>query len=130
MQPIDKSYLVEINLGALGVQKNIFFPFQPKLAGKMIYQIEMFNIGDLTLSPNGAAMISVLGTSGVTVTFSVDDQQDLYLFPGSDLNPVHNYGDIREFFPKRINLPKSFVTIQDITNLVANTAIVFNFIYH
>ena len=48
MLPItNNSYLVEINLGTLGTQKQVFFPFVPQLEKKQIYGVQTFSVDDL-----------------------------------------------------------------------------------
>jgi hypothetical protein len=44
LQPItEKSYLVELNLGTVAVQKQINFQFIPQLEGSIIYGIQSFS---------------------------------------------------------------------------------------
>jgi hypothetical protein len=130
LQPItEKSYLVEVNLGTVAVQKQINFAFIPQLEGSTIYGIQSFNATQITLSPNGSTPVSATGIAGLTVTFVVGDMQEVFLLPVSDLNSPLIYGFIRMFNNKKLNLTKSFVTIQSVANLNNNEVILFNFLY-
>lgn len=130
LQPIiEKSYLVEINLGTIAVQKQINFAFIPQLEGSTIYGVQTFSSSQLTTSPNGSTVVSAAGLSNITVTFVVGDTQDVYLLPCSDLNSPLIYGFIRMINNKRLNLTKSFITIQSVASLVNNDSVLFNFIY-
>lgn len=130
IQPIiEKSYLVELNLGTVAVQKQINFSFIPQLEGTQIYGIQSFSGNELFTSPNGSTVVSAAGLSNLTVTFVVGDVQEVFLLPVSDLNSPLIYGFVRMFNNKRLNLTKSFVTIQSIANVNNNESVLFNFIY-
>jgi hypothetical protein len=130
LQPItEKSYLVEVNLGTIAVQKQINFAFIPQLEGSTIYGIQSFNATQITLSPNGSTPVSATGIASLTVTFVVGDMQEVFLLPVSDLNSPLIYGFIRMFNNKKLNLTKSFVTIQSVANINNNEVILFNFLY-
>lgn len=130
MQPIiEKSYLVEVNLGTIAVQKQINFAFVPQLEGSTVYGIQSFSATQAGLSPNGSTVIANAGLASLTVTFVVGDTQEVFLLPCADLNSPSVYGFIRMFNNKRLNLTKSYVTIQSVTNLNNNESILFNFIY-
>ena len=130
MQPIiEKSYLVELNLGTIAVQKQINFAFVPQLEGSTIYGIQSFSATQTAISPNGSTVIANAGLASLTVTFVVGDTQEVFLLPVADLNSPSIYGFIRMFNNKRLNLTKSFVTIQAATSLNNNESILLNFIY-
>lgn len=130
IQPIiENSYLVEINLGTVAVQKQVNFNFIPQLEGSIIYSIQTFSATDLALSPNGATVATTAGLANCTVTFSVGDNQDIYLYPVSDLRSANNAGFQRLFANKRLNLTKSFVTIQSVASVVNNDSLLFLFHY-
>jgi hypothetical protein len=130
IQPIiENSYLVEINLGTPATQKRINFQFVPQLEGAQIYAIQSFSVADLTTTPNGSAPVSTLGLAGCTVTLSVGDDEKIYIMPLSDLRSPNISGFQRMFNNLRINLTKSYITIQSATNIIANEAVVMNFIY-
>lgn len=130
LQPItEKSYLVELNLATVGVQRQVNFGFIPQLEGAEIYAVQTFSATQLSLSPNGAAMVTAAGLADLTVTFAVGDYQDIFLLPVADLNSPLINGFIRMLNNKRLNLTKSFVTIQSTTTVANNQSILFNFIY-
>lgn len=130
LQPItEKSYLVELNLATVGVQRQVNFGFIPQLEGAEIYAVQTFSATQLSLSPNGAAMVTDAGLADLTVTFAVGDYQDIFLLPVADLNSPLINGFIRMLNNKRLNLTKSFVTIQSTTTVANNQSILFNFIY-
>jgi hypothetical protein len=130
IQPIiEKSYLVELNLGTVAVQKQINFSFIPQLEGTQIYGIQSFSSNDIAVSPNGNTVVSTSGLANLTVTFAVGDTQEIYLLPTTDLNSPLIYGFVRMFNNKRLNLTKSFVTIQSTGAVNNNECILFNFLY-
>lgn len=130
LQPItEKSYLVEVNLGTVAVQKQINFAFIPQLEGSTIYGIQSFSSDQLSLSPNGSTPVTAVGLADLTVTFVVGDTQDIYLIPVADLNSPLIYGFIRMINNKKLNLTKSFVTIQSTTTVANNQVVLFNFLY-
>jgi hypothetical protein len=130
LQPITKrSYLVELNLGTIGVQRQINFAFIPQLEGALIYGIQSFSISQVAASPNGSVVVSSAGLASLTVTFVVGDTQDIYLLSVADLNSPLIAGFIRMFDNKKLNLTKSFVTIQSVANLNNNESVLFNFLY-
>lgn len=126
---IEKSYLVEVNLGTVSAQKQINFGFIPQLEGSTIYGIAAFNSSSIITSPNGNVVVSAAGMTQLTVTFYVGDNQDVYLIPISDLASTNIFGFIRTFNNKRLNLTKSFITVNGTAGLGVNEAVVFNFIY-
>jgi hypothetical protein len=130
LQPIaERTYLVEVNVGALSVQKQVNFQFIPQLEGATIYAIQSFGATQLALSPNGSAVVSTAGLSDLTVTFAVGDNQDYFLVPVADLNSASISGFIRMISDKKLNLTKSFITLQGNANLVANQSVLFQFTY-
>lgn len=130
IQPIiEKSYLVEINLGTVAAGKQINFQFIPQLQGSFIYGIQAFSATQMAITPNGATSAAVAGIANCTVTFVVGDDQDIYQMPIYDLISQNTAGLVRMFKNKVINLTKSFVTINGVTSLNNNEAICFQFIY-
>jgi hypothetical protein len=129
-QPIiENSYLVEIPIGTPAAQKRLNFQFVPQLEGAQIYGIASFSASQFGTSPNGLAVASAAGLASCTVTFSVGDDEKVYIYPLADLNALNTAGFIRVFNNLKINLTKSYITLQAVTGLVANDAILLNFIY-
>jgi len=130
IQPIiENSYLVEVNLGTIAAQKQVNFNFIPQLEGSRIYGIQVFSADNLAVSPNGSPVTSISGVASLTVTFTEGDNQTLYLYPLYDLVSSANSGFQRLFNQKRLNLTKSFVTINSVNNLSNNQSVVFLFHY-
>lgn len=130
IQPIiENSYLVEINLGTLAAQKQINFNFIPQLEGSIIYGIQTFSASDVTTSPNGSTVVSTAGLASINVTFSVGDNQDIFLMSTHDLRSASISGFVRMFANKKLNLTKSFITLNSVTGLTNNESILFQFLY-
>jgi hypothetical protein len=130
IQPIiENSYLVEINLGTLAAQKQTNFNFIPQLEGSIIYGIQTFSASDITNSPNGSVVVSSAGLASINVTFAVGDNQDIFLMSCADLRSSNISGFVRMFANKKLNLTKSFITLNSVTNLNANESILFQFLY-
>lgn len=131
LQPItEKSYLVELNLGTVvGAQRQVNFQFIPQLKDAIIYGVEVFSASQVSLSPNGAAVVTAAGLADLTVTFAVGGDQDVFLQPTADLNPALTNGFIRMYNNKKFNLTKSFITMQGVANIAASQSILFNFLY-
>lgn len=130
LQPvIENTYLVEVNLGTVATQKRTNFQFVPQLEGCEIYAIQSFSQSDLALSPNGSNVATTAGLSACTVTFVIGDDEKIYTLPLSDLRSANIYGFQRMFKNLKINLTKSYITIQTTTGLSNNDSILVNFIY-
>jgi hypothetical protein len=130
LQPvIENTYLVEVNLGTVATQKRINFQFVPQLEGTEIYAIQAFSASDLPFSPNGSAVVTTAGLSACTVTFVIGDDEKVYILPLSDLRSGNIYGFQRMFKNLKINLTKSYITIQTTTGLTSNDSVLVNFIY-
>lgn len=130
IQPIiENSYLVEINLGTVAAQKQINFNFIPQLEGSIIYGIQTFTASDVTTSPNGSTVVSDSGIPNINVTFSVGDNQDIYLMSCADLRSRNISGFVRMFANKKLNLTKSFITLNSVTSINNNESILFQFLY-
>lgn len=130
LQPvIENTYLVEVNLGTVATQKRINFQFVPQLEGCEIYAIQSFSASDLNISPNGSPVVTSNGLANCTVTFVIGDDEKIYIMPLSDLRSGNIYGFQRMFKNLKINLTKSYITIQDTTSLTSNQSVLVNFIY-
>jgi len=130
LQPvIENTYLVEVNLGTVATQKRINFQFVPQLEGTEIYAIQAFSQTDLALSPNGSIVATTAGLAACSVTFVIGDDEKVYTLPLSDLRSANIYGFQRMFKNLKINLTKSYITIQTTTGVSNNDSILINFIY-
>jgi|LakMenEpi03Aug12_release.lakeMendotaPanAssembly.Ray.scaffolds.fasta_scaffold1973695_1 hypothetical protein len=130
LQPvIENTYLVEVNLGTVATQKRINFQFVPQLEGCEIYAIQSFSASDLAASPNGSTVVSTAGLAACSVTFVIGDDEKIYTLPISDLRSANIYGFQRMFKNLKINLTKSYITIQTTTGVNNNESVLVNFIY-
>lgn len=130
LQPvIENTYLVEVNLGTVAAQKRINFQFVPQLEGTEIYAIQAFSGDDLPITPNGSTTVTNAGLSACTVTFVIGDDEKIYILPLSDLRSGNIYGFQRMFKNLKINLTKSYITIQTAAGLSNNQSVLVNFIY-
>lgn len=127
-----RTYLTEIKLqNAIAVGQRIPFLDVPELSqrglGAMIYAIECFNATDLSVSPNGNAVCPLV--TGMVVTFAEEATETVFQYPCNDLRPANNSGLIRMFNNKKINLPKSYITLFSVAGIAQNQSVLFNFYY-
>jgi hypothetical protein len=129
MGPIAQyTYLAEIKLvNAPANGQKVPFLDIPQLRNVKTIGIECFKLTDLTISPNSNTVVSVL--TGMVLTLAIQSAEDIYLYPCNDLNPALNSGLIRPFAEKKIDFPKSYITILDSTGLSQNESVLFNIIY-
>lgn len=128
-QPIiNRTYLTEIKLvnGPVAGQK-INFNDVPQLRDVVTVGLECFYNAQLTISPNSNTVVTLV--TGLVLTMVVDTTEEVFQMPCIDLVPGSNSGLIRLFRNKVFNLPKSYITILDATNLNQNESVLFNFIY-
>lgn len=130
IQPIiERSYLVEVNLGTIAAGKKINFQYIPQLEGAEIYGIQTFSSDQLGVTPNLAVVPTLLGLTSLIVNFFVEDDEQIFQMPLADLNSEALSGFVRLFNNKKINITKSFITILTTTNLNNNEAAVFQFLF-
>jgi hypothetical protein len=130
MYPIaQKEYLAEVNLPTIAVGTQIPFGFIPQLAGRQIYAIQSFSLADIATSPNQRTMVTQAGLASLFVTFVVDEEEQIFKLPVTDLNNFFNQGIIRLFNNKKINFTKSYLTINSVANLTALNSVCFLFMY-
>jgi hypothetical protein len=130
MKPIVRSYLTEINLGNAtpGAGQNINFQDYPQLRDVYITGITAFESAQLTTSPAGKAVVSLL--TGIAVSLKdIYNMDMIFQYPAFDLQPSFNGGFYRDFFPFELQLTKSYITILDIAGLAANESVCFNIFY-
>ncbi|AXH73868.1 MAG: hypothetical protein [Bacteriophage sp.] len=127
-QPITKrSYNFEVQLGTIAAQKKINLVYNSELDNVAVYGIQALCVTDQSVSPSQAALVSAAGLSGLLITFSVMDDEQIYNYPLTDLRSPNVSGFIRMFDNKKINIPKSYITIIDTTNLSDNQSVMLNF---
>jgi hypothetical protein len=131
MLPIQRSYLIEVNLGTTnpGNGVNINFQDYPQLRNIYLTGIQAFDINSVSISPSGKTVVSAL--TGATVTLlDVFNQEIMRQYPAQDLSPYYNSGIYRDFKPTQLQLTKSFITILDNTTTAANESYLFNIFYY
>ena len=130
MKPILRSYLTEVNLGATlpGNGQNINIQDYPQLRDIMITGVEVFDSGEVTLSPSGKAVVPTL--TGITLTLlDKFNMEIVYQYPTFDLNPTNVAGFYRDFVPFPLQLTKSYITVLNNAGLAANQSVILNFFY-
>ena len=130
MQPIQRSYLIEINVGTTnpGNGVNINFQDYPQLRNIYLTGIQTFDINSVSISPSGKNVVGQL--TGATVTLlDIFNQEIIRSYPAQDLSPFYNSGIYRDFKPFRLQLTKSYITILDNTTTAANESYIVNIFY-
>jgi hypothetical protein len=130
MKPILRSYLTEVNLGGTtpGNGQNINIQDYPQLRDIMVTGVEVFDSGEVSLSPSGKTVVSTL--TGITLTLlDTFNMEQIYQYPTFDLNPTNVAGFYRDFVPFPLQLTKSYITILNNTGLNANESVILNFFY-
>jgi hypothetical protein len=130
MKPILRSYLTEVNLGTTlpGNGQNINIQDYPQLRDIMITGVEVFDSGEVSLSPSGKAVVPTL--TGITLTLlDKFNMEIVYQYPTFDLNPTNVAGFYRDFVPFPLQLTKSYITVLNNTGLSANQSVILNIFY-
>jgi hypothetical protein len=95
-----------------------------------IQGIKCYDATALTKSPNNNTVVAALAVSGLTLTFQVDaNEEQVKEVPVYDCIPYYNGGIIRAFNNLQINLTKSYLVVEDTTNLTGGTSLVVEFVY-
>lgn len=131
MQPIQRSYLIEVNVGTTnpGNGVNINFQDYPQLRNIYLTGIQTFDINSVAISPSGKVVVGQL--TGATVTLlDIFNQEIMRQYPAQDLSPYYNSGIYRDYKPFQLQLTKSFITILDNTTTAANESFMINVFYY
>jgi hypothetical protein len=129
-QPIMKrTRLFEVPLGTIALQKQINFQFNSELAGIQLYSLQAYSASDIVSSPTLLPVISDAGLASIVITLFIDEDEQVYQYPLSDLRPQNAGGLQRLLDNKRINISKSYITILSLSNLANNTSLMLNFVY-
>jgi hypothetical protein len=95
-----------------------------------IQGIKCYDAVALTKSPNNNTVVAAVAVSGLTLTFQVDaNEEQVKEVPVYDCIPYYNGGIIRAFNNLQINLTKSYLVVEDTTNLTGGTSLIVEFIY-
>ena len=131
MKPILRSYLIEVNFGNTlpGNGVNINFQDYPQLRNIMLTGITVSDSTTIAISPSGKAVTT--DNSGIAVTLmDIFNMEIIKNYPAKCLDPFYNYGFYRDFTDINLQLTKSYITILDNTNLVANQSVMLNIFYY
>ena len=142
MIPIQRSYLIEVNVGTTnpGNGVNINFQDYPQLRNIFLTGIQVFDLNSVSISPSGKTVVGAL--TGATVTLmDIFNQEIMRQYPAQDLSaryqrrstcvsPYYNSGIYRDFKPFQLQLTKSFITILDNTTTAANESYIVNVFYY
>ena len=131
MKPILRSYLIEVNFGNTlpGNGVNINFQDYPQLRNIMLTGITVSDSTTIAISPSGKTVTT--DNSGIAVTLmDIFNMEIIKNYPAKGLDPFYNYGFYRDFTDINLQLTKSYITILDNTNLVANQSVMLNIFYY
>jgi hypothetical protein len=131
MKPILRSYLIEVNFGNTlpGNGVNINFQDYPQLRNIMLTGITVADTNTLAISPSGKNVTT--DNSGIAVTLmDIFNMEIIKNYPAKGLDPYYNYGFYRDFTDINLQLTKSYITILDNTNLLANESVILNIFYY
>jgi hypothetical protein len=131
MKPILRSYLIEVNFGNTlpGNGVNINFQDYPQLRNIMLTGITVADTNTLAISPSGKNVTT--SNSGIAVTLmDIFNMEIIKNYPAKGLDPFYNYGFYRDFTDINLQLTKSYITILDNTNLLANQSVILNIFYY
>lgn len=130
MKPIEKSYLIELNVGTTNPGNGVNINFQdfPQLRDIYLTGIQVFDLSTVLTSPSGKTVVGAL--TGATVTLlDIFNQEIIRSYPAQDLSPYYNSGIYRDFKPFKLQLTKSYITILDNTTTAANESYIVNIFY-
>ncbi len=131
IQPITKRFLsIEVPLGAtISAGNRVQFNYNPDVQTGLIYAVQAFSVADWSTSPSGAAVVSTMGLASLLLTLVVGENEEVQQIPVSDLRSANVNGFIRLFDNKKLNLVKSYVTINSTTGLVASNSLMLGLHY-
>ena len=133
MKSIIRSYLIEINLGATlpGAGSQIFIQDYPTLRNIYFCGVMSYSATTLVTSPNGRTAITATGEQSITATFvDVFNQEIIHNYPLRDLDPFFTGGFYRDYKPFKLQLTKSYISINSQNGLTANESVLLNILYY
>lgn len=124
---IKRSQLVTavIDTAAPAAGQKFYFQDIPNLSRNniVVYGLEAFSRTQLSVTPNGNAVITAAATPNVTVTLrDVNKVEYLYQEPYYTLIRANNFGLVTMLKPRVINLTDCYVTINNAAGLAQNEA--------
>lgn len=133
LEPVVKrsySYIFPIRQG-LTAQQQLNFEYIPMLENALIYSVQVYVIPYVNFLTTGGQALVAASLRSLTVTFVNQDNAIIFNHPLSDFNPAEVTSYKRLIKPTKIDLTKSYLTVNSTTALATgpNQGIVFNFIY-
>ena len=132
MKPIVRSYLTEINVGTTqpGNGTNINFKDYPQLRDIYLTGFAFYDVTNVSVSPSGKTVVAANALPGITVSLlDIYNMEMIYQYPSYDANPINVSGFYRDIYNFQLQLTKSYITVLDNTNIVANDSVLVNFFY-
>ena len=130
MDPIQRSYLIEVNFGNTvpGNGVNINFQDYPQLRNIFLTGVTVSDNNTVAISPSGKNVVTDLSGIAVTLmdTFNMEVVKN---YPAKELDPYYQYGFYRDFKPINLQLTKSYISILNVGALLANQSVMINFLY-
>lgn len=127
MYKIKRSVLTELVLTSVVVNTPTKFNNIPQLRGKKSVIVQSFDSSELTVSPNGNAVVPTL--TGLVLMLFVDSTQTIEEIPLFTLSRRNNGGLLMYFDFKRFNLDKSFIKVTSGAGIAVNQSVPIQFCY-
>lgn len=124
MQTVSKVNNVEnIELVVSDINKTRFNFFDiENLRGKRIKQIDIPQVGKLSVTPTGKAVVNDTVYKKAYLVLSVDGNEKINRLPLLALNPYEVGGNRIELADLNVNWPKSYIEVGSLDGLVLNEA--------
>jgi hypothetical protein len=124
---IKRSQLVTavIETAVPAAQQKFYFQDIPNLSRNniVVYGLEAFSRTQLSVTPNGNAVITAAATAGVTVTLRDTNKVEyLYQEPYYTLIRANNFGLVTMLKPRVINLTDCYITVANPAGIAQNEA--------
>lgn len=127
MYKIKRSVLTELVLTSVVQNTVTKFGNIPQLRGKRSVIVQSFDATDLSVSPNGNAVVPIL--TGLVLMLFVDSTQVIEEIPLATLNRRINGGLPMMFDLLRFNLDKSFIKVTQGVGIAVNQSVPLQFVY-
>lgn len=128
---IKNSYLVEVPLTTIANNQRYFFPDIPRLRNRNIVGASAITSTILSISPAGNTVVANARAYTVTLVQDVQggNQESIFQIPYFDLVAPSNGGIIKQFRNLKINLVKSYITLNDASLSTAGHSAALVFYY-
>lgn len=127
--PIYRSYLVELPLSAAAYTagQQVNFPDVTQLKNVYIFGAQAVGNEIVAFTPNGR-LTNATSSYFVTLYKSDTNNQSIQNYPAKAFDPFYNGGFYLEIVPFKIDLTKSFVTLNTVIG-GGNVSVLINFFY-